>query len=58
MKGGANYHASACEGRVGLVLGLDGLDKAECERLLGCLFAITDGERLIDPHRLVADRGD
>jgi hypothetical protein len=38
--------------------GLVGLDQAEEQSLLGCLFAITNGERLVDAHRLVADRGD
>ena len=34
------------------------LDQAEHERLFGSFLAITDRQRLVDPHGLVADRGD
>ena len=34
------------------------LDQAKEQGLLGGLFAVADGERLIDAHGLVADRGD
>ena len=58
MKGGANYHASACGRLVGLVLVRVWLDQAKEQSLLGGLFAITDGERLVDAHGLMPDRGD
>ena len=32
------------------------LYEAERERLLGRLLAVTDRQRLVDPHSLVADR--
>ena len=35
-----------------------GLDKAEHERLFGRFLAVTDDQGLVDPHGLVADRGD
>ena len=40
----------------GLVV--SGLDQAEHERLFGRFLAIANGQRLVDPHGLVADRGD
>ena len=58
MKGGANYHASACGRLVGLVLVRVWLDQAKEQGLLGRFFTIADGERLVDAHGLVADRGD
>ena len=58
MKGGANYHACACDRRVGLVCVRVRLDQAEEQGLLGRFLAIADGERLVDAHCLVADRGD
>ena len=58
MKGGANYHACACDRRVGLVLVRVWLDQAKEQGFLGRFFTIADGERLVDPHGLVADRGD
>ena len=35
-----------------------GLDQAEHERLFGRFLAVTDRQGLVDPHCLVADRGD
>jgi hypothetical protein len=35
-----------------------GLDQAEHERFFGRFLAVADRQRLVDPHRLVADRGD
>ena len=43
--------------RGGLNLGV-ALDQAEHERLLGRFLAVADRQRLVDPHRFVADRGD
>jgi hypothetical protein len=34
------------------------LDQAERERLLSRFLTIADRQRLVDPHRLVADGGD
>jgi hypothetical protein len=34
------------------------LDQAEHQRLLGRFLAVADGKGLVDPHSLVADRGD
>ena len=34
------------------------LDQAEHERLFGRFLAVTDRQRLVDPHGLMADRGD
>ena len=36
----------------------DKLDQAEEQGLLGRFLAIANGERLVDAHGLVADRGD
>ena len=40
----------------GLVV--SGLDQAEHERLFGRFLAIANGQRLVNTHGLVADRGD
>ena len=34
------------------------LNQAERERFFSCFLAIADCERLVDPHRFVANRGD
>ena len=38
--------------------GASWLNQAERERLFGRFFAIADGERLVDPHSLMADSRD
>ena len=40
----------------GLLVRIIYLDQGEHQRFLGGFLAIADGERLIDAHRLVADR--
>ena len=46
------------KGKVGIEgLSVSGLDQAEGERFFGRFFAITDREGLVDPHGLVANRG-
>ena len=37
---------------------VSGLDQAKHERLFGRFLAITNRQRLVDPHRFVTDRGD
>ena len=39
-------------------LSVSGLDQAEHERLFGRFLAVADRQGLVDPHGLVADRGD
>ena len=46
------------KGKVGIEgLSVSGLDQAEGERFLGRFFTIADCEGLVDPHGLVANRG-
>ena len=37
-------------------LSVSGLDQAEHERLFGRFLAVADRQRLVDPHRFMADR--
>ncbi len=39
-------------------LSVSGLDQTEHERLFGCFLAVTDRQRLVDPHGLVPDGRD
>ena len=39
-------------------LSVSGLDQVERKRFFGRFLTVADGKCLIDPHSLVADRGD